>query len=147
MAEIAPAFWDLATKTDARAPQVIDGWLPPKTPAGEDFPFLIVRPRDGTDASESADQDSQATVEIIIGTFSDTVDGWLDVLLVVDAIRLYLAAAPALGGAFEPDGPLKWSLPEEHARPQWLGIVTTIFRLPRPLRVEARNPPDPRSEA
>jgi hypothetical protein len=146
MVEVAAAFWSLPTKAsypaDQRAPEVIDGWLPPKTGAdAEQFPFLIVRPRSGTDAAQGADQDARATVEIIIGTYSDIDDGWTDVQLLIDAIRLSLGGEPVLAGtAFEHIGPLTWDLPEAQTRPQWFGTVTTQWTLPRPRRAEARNP-------
>lgn len=141
MEEVASAFWGLATKTTTRAPQVVDGWLAPKTSALEDFPFLIVRPVNGIDSQQGADEDATATFDVIIGTYSDTDDGFLDVLAVIDAIRDSLAASPNLGGAYEHIGPLGWRLPEDQqARPQWLGVATLVFLLPRPRRVDARNP-------
>lgn len=129
------------TKTSARAPSVIGGWLPPKPLEGEQFPFLIVRPRAGEDTEQGADENASASFDIIIGTYSDTDDGWFDVLLLVDAIRDDLLAQPTIEGtAYEHFGPLRWEIPEQQPRPQWFGTVTTNWRLPRPRRVEARNP-------
>jgi hypothetical protein len=51
---------------------------------------------------QGADENSTAVVQIVIGTYSDTDDGWLDVSLIIDAIRADLGAAPAIDGtAFE----------------------------------------------
>ncbi len=100
-----------------------------------------MRPRTGSDAVQGAGQDATATVEIIIGTFLDEEDGWIEVVKIIDAIRIDLAAAPVLAAtAFEQSGPLTWELLEEQARPQWLGKVTTIWTIPRPRRNESRNP-------
>jgi len=154
LAAVAASFADLPLKQQPvqlpqlateRAPAVIDGWLPPKkksSDGGEErFPFFIVRPGTGIDDPQSATQSSSATFEIIVGTYSDTDDGWIDVLLIIDAIRLSLDAEPVLAGTgFEHVGPLSWELPVEQPRPQWHGVVTTNWQLPRPRRVEARNP-------
>jgi hypothetical protein len=142
LGEIAPAFWGLSTKSAERAPTVVAGWLPPKTgPDDERFPFLIARPRTGIDPEQSAaDPGSRATFEVIVGTYSDTDDGWRDLLLVIDAIRQSFGAKPNLGGAYEHIGPLTWDIPEDQLRPQWQAVVTLQFALPRPQRVEALNP-------
>jgi hypothetical protein len=144
--ESVAAGFSLETKVEGapRAPTVIDGWLPPKT--GDDvdssrFPFLLVRPRSGVDTQQAGDESATASVQIIIGTYSDEVDGWLDVMMLIDAIRVDLGAEPAIQGtAFEHVGPLSWELQEQQPRPQWFGSVTTQWNLPRPRRVEARNP-------
>lgn len=133
----------LDTKTGARAPSVLDGWLPPKKRQdGKDavdverFPFILVRPMQGADTEQSADERSTVTIELLVGTHSDTDDGFLDPLNVIDALRLDLGAKPRIEGtAFTHLGPLTWRL--EAARPQWFGIVTTIWQLPRPQRIES----------
>jgi len=138
MAEVVAGLPLLATKSDTRAATIGDGWLPPKTLAWEDFPFVLVRSRSGSDAEQSADQASTVAVDLVIGTYSDTTDGWFDVVELIEAIRLSLAAKPVLAGtSFEHTGPLTWQLDEEQARPQWLGKVTTNWTIPRPWRVEA----------
>jgi hypothetical protein len=137
MAEVATTFWGLETKTSEHAPIVVDGWLPPLSSAGDErFSFLIVRPKTGTDSEQGANQDARATFEIVVGTYSDTDDGWRDVVHLIDAIRESLAAAPSLAStSFEHTGPLTWELLEEQPRPQWLGRVTTNWTLPRARRV------------
>jgi hypothetical protein len=134
--EAAVAYLSLETKTGRRAPEVLDGWLPPKeTSDVERFPWLLVRPKSGTDSAQAADENAVAGFEIIIGTYSDTVDGFLDVLAVIDTIRADLGEAPVIEGTgFEHIGPLAWAV-EQSARPQWFGIVTTNWQLPRPQRV------------
>lgn len=141
MEEVAAAFWGLATKTSTGAPIVVDGWLSPKTPEGEQFPFILVRPRSGVDSVQGSGENAIATIELRIGTYLDEDNGWLEPLKLIDAIRDNLGAAPTIAGtAFEHTGPLKWELSDEQPRPQWLATVETIWTLPRPARVEARNP-------
>lgn len=140
---IVAAFPLFETKSgSARVPSVHDFTLPPKDSASaEDFPFVAVRPRTGTDTEEGAEQNARATFDIEIGTYSDTNDGIQDVLAIVDAIRSSLGTQPHLDGtAFEHVGPLVWDTPFPQPRPQWLALVTTIWQLPRPQRAEARNP-------
>lgn len=140
-AAVAAEFWHLSNKAgEEQAPQVIPGWMPPNYPEAARFPFLLVRPQRGRDDVPGAAPTSTATVEIVVGTYSDTDDGWIDALALVDALRLDLAAKPT-EGAYEHTGPLTWELPDEQPRPQWLARVTTSWTLPRPRRVEARNPP------
>lgn len=143
LAVVAAAFPLLETKTanSPRPPSVIDGWVPPKVTDVEMFPFMIVRPSEGSDSEQGADENATARIDIVIGTYSDTDDGWLDVMLLIDAIRNDFGSAPAIDDtAFEQTGPLTWAIPEAQPRPQWFGTVKTIWTLPRPRRVEARNP-------
>lgn len=141
LAVVASGFL-LEAKTGRRAPSVLDGWLPPKQDSDvENFPFLIVRPRSGADSVQGAEENATATVQVIVGTLSDTDGGWLDVLLLIDAIRADLCAEPSISGtAYEQIGPMTWDIPEQQPRPQWFGTVTTIWQIPRPVRIEARNP-------
>jgi hypothetical protein len=133
---------EFETKTGRRAPTVVDGWLPPKVASEEErYPFLIVRPRAGQDSEQGGDENARATIEIIVGTYGDKDDAWFDLLTLIDAIRNDLGASPAIQAtAFEQVGPLAWAIPDEQTRPQWIGTVTTNWSLPRPLRVENRNP-------
>lgn len=140
MQAVAARFPLFETKEEGsrRAPTVRHGWLPPKADAdAKDFPFILVRPRSGEDSEQGQDENARATMAIVIGSYSDTDDGFMDVQLVIDAIRESLAAFPVLEGtAFEHVGPLRWEIPDEQPRPQWFGVVTTIWNLPRPRRVE-----------
>jgi hypothetical protein len=136
MTTVADAFWRFETKKATRAPRVVAGWLPAKTPDGEEFPFVIVRLRTGTDG----DEDARATADLLIGTYSDTDDGFADVLLLIDAIRDSLGSTPVVGDCFECVPPLTWELLDEQPRPQWFGRVTATFVVPRPQRTDGANP-------
>jgi len=141
---VASRFATLESNKGPRAPRVIDGWMPPRKSGDYDldwFPLLIVRPKSGSDSEQSADQNARAVIEIIVGTTSDTDDGWVDVAMVIDALRADFGEQPAIKGtAFEQVGPMTWEIPVEQPRPQWFGTVTTNWSLPRPQRVEALNP-------
>lgn len=135
-------FWMFETKDPnvKRAPSVIGG-LPPKTADGLEFPFVLVHPRSGEDTEEGAQQEARAAVDLVIGTYSDSDDGWMDVAIVIDAIRADLGADPVIAGTLFEHKSLTWEIPpQDQARPQWFGRVSTNWILPRPMRVEARNP-------
>lgn len=138
------ARYELGTKDGGeKTPDVIDGWLPPMTADKLDasrFPFMLVRPKQGKDSEASVDASSRASVDIIIGTYCDAEDGWIDVAVLIDAIRLDIGASPVLERtAFEQVGPLDWVITEEQPRPQWFGVVTTNWSLPRPFRGDANS--------
>lgn len=147
MEEIAERMPLLETKSSAanpsaaRAPQVVGGWLPPKVDADDEYyPFLIVRPRDGSDSEQGATEQSLAAFQILVGTYSDTDEGFEDVVLLFDAVRSSLLSQPVLSGTSFECLSLTWQLPEQQTRPQWLGTITTNWNLPRPVRVDALNP-------
>ena len=130
-----------AALPDARPAEVFPMWLPPKDgPDQQQYPFIIVRPRTGQDDAQGKDQASSATWDIILGTYSDDGAGFKDALLLCDRIRLSLHGQPVLGrSAFEHVGPLTWELRQNENRPHWLLVATTVWTLPRPLRVDARD--------
>lgn len=138
MEEIAPRFAGLQTKSGAkRAPRIYDVGLAPKDGKDDErFPAIVVRPRTGTDSAQAGDEASRATVDLIIAIYRDEEDGALDVLAVIDAIRLNIGETPILSGtAFEHVGPLTWEVFEQQALPSiWEGRVTTTWQIPRPQR-------------
>ncbi len=145
LAGIGAAYPLLDTKSGRqRVAQVFEFLLPPKdpkTPDSDQFPFFLVRPRRGRDSEQGAAQDATADYQIVVGTWSDTDDGGVDLLNLIQAVRADLAAQPVLTGtAFEHTGPLTWETEEQQPRPQWLGQILTTWTIPRPRRIEARNP-------
>jgi hypothetical protein len=143
MGVVADKFQFLQTKKgEDRSPEVVDGWLDFLVDNDvERFPFIIVRPTNGKDSPQGAEQDATAIVKLIVGTYSDTKDGFRDAVQVLDAIREDLASAPTIDGtAYEHTGPLEWEVSEEQHRPQWMAVAITNWTLPRPRRVEALNP-------
>lgn len=143
LAVVAAGFDTLETKSGGQnAPQIVDFMLAPKaTPDVEEYPFIAVRPRAGTDSPQGGDQGSTVTIDLEVGTYSDTDDGGADLEQLIDAIRLDLCEQPTIAGtAFEHIGPLSWEIPFPQPRPQWLCVVTTNWQIPRPRRVAALNP-------
>jgi len=142
----------METKSGSSAPQTFDGWLPdkpskkavdesgaPAAVARDQFPFVLVRPINGRDSEQGADESDQVTVRIVLGTYGgDGPDGWFDLLILIEAIRQSLGASPVLATtSFEHVGPLEWEIPEEQAQNEWRGSVTTTWRVPRPWRSDS----------
>lgn len=123
-----------------RPPNVYEFNLPPKdpkTPEAEQYPFFLLRWRRGQDSEQGAAQEATAEVAIIVGTWSDTDDGGVDLLHLIQAVRESLAAHPSLDGtAFEHSGVLTWEIEDPPPRPQWVGQLVTTWTIPRPRRVE-----------
>ncbi len=126
-------YWLETKKPDLnKPPQVVTGYLPPKDPtrAEPDFPFLIIRLVEGTDAQEGA----TVTVKIIVGTYSeDAQNGWRDVANIVQRIWVELFRRRVIGGRFRVEYPMKFELPEEQPYPEWIGVMTTVWTVAQPI--------------
>lgn len=114
-----------------RAPQVIDGYLPPKNPKDpqsiEDFPFVIVRYLN----DEGQVENSTAQVKIICGIYSeDDQRGWRDFLNLSNTIKTHLMSKSFLGKCFEVQLPIKREFPEEQGVPEWIGWLTLTIAIP-----------------
>lgn len=150
--ETALAHASMGSRTGFRVPRIFDGWLPDRASRAkvdetgidaatlrDQFPYVIVRPVSGGDSIDGVDARATATVRLLLGTYSetdsDTFDGWVDLMHLVDLIRLDFATNPVLEGtAFEQTGPLTWEIPEEQAPPHWQGLITSTWTTPRPAR-------------
>lgn len=122
---------------DLRAPQVVNGYLPPKrTGQRDDFPFVLVRADEG-----ATDQDStEVRVSIIVGTYSEEYDGHEYCLNVMSRIRTALCSLPGmtLANRYRLKHPIKWSTYAEQPYPYWqLDMQTTWYiRTPQPIDQE-----------
>lgn len=158
-------LWRLPTPSGGhRVPLVHLAWLPPARSvpetadppdnpgaASDVFPFVLVRPANGSDDSDAA----TVMVALIIGTYSDDDEGIADAIAVIDVLRQVLEERPLLAvrtggtdrrdphGAFEGYAelrlPLAWHVYEEQPRPHWTAVVTTTWTIPRPTRVDAEE--------
>ncbi len=124
-------------KEELRAPQIINGYLPPKRSGQkDDFPFVLVRADEGT-----TDQDStEVQVSIIVGTYSEEYDGHEYCLNVMSRIRTALCSLPGmvLADRYRLKHPIKWSTYAEQPYPYWqLDMQTTWdIRTPQPINQE-----------
>lgn len=118
---------------EARAPQVVNGYLVPKrTTAQDDFPFVIVRPVSGKRDVE----ETEVEVAIIVGCYSEEFDcGYEYCVNVMSRISHAFAAMEnnILAGRYVLRFPISWELVSEQPAPQWqLEMKTTwIYRTPQ----------------
>lgn len=115
-----------------KAPRVVEGWLPPKGSSSSnepDFPYVIVRLYKG----EDNDKRGQVTIKIIVGTYSEEIEGWKDAGNVIMRIRNALLITRILDNRYRLELPLKWQLFEEQPYPEWIGEIITNWIIALPL--------------
>ncbi|MDT8901837.1 hypothetical protein [Anaeroselena agilis] len=120
-----------------RAPQVVDGYLPPKDPKNhnttEDFPYVIVRYL----SDETDEEGATAQVKVICGVYSDDDrQGWRDLLNLMSSIKTFLLSNRLFGGCFSVELPLKREIPEEQPVPEWQGVLTLNVSIPSIMEVD-----------
>lgn len=116
--------------SDKKAPQVVEGWLPPKeTTDVPDVPYVIVRLTDGEDNADNA----QVNVRILVGTYSEDIAGWKDAANVMLRIRERLLTTRTLAKKYRMELPLKWKLFEEPPYPVWIGEIVTVWTVALPV--------------
>lgn len=113
------------------SPKVINAFLPPKKESdGRDWPFVVVRPVEGSIDEEK----TTVSVQIIVGCWSREFEGYEYCLNVLSRIRNALAMLPArtLDHRFLLAFPVKWELLNEQPYPSWTAVMTTDWMLRTP---------------
>lgn len=110
----------LPTKNgDAKAPTVVNGYLPPKRTNRDvdDFPFIVVR----ADAGSTDADNSLIDVSIIIGCYSQEFDGHEYCINVMSRINKALTSMTngTLNDRYMLQYPLVWQMVEDQPYPQW----------------------------
>lgn len=120
-----------AQSGEHRPPMVVDGFLPPKRANwNDDFPFVIVRPKTGQiDMGET-----DITVSIIIGCYTEEMDGHRHCLNVASRIRNALTTLPnqTLARRFILGFPFKWTCHDEQPYPLWQVDMETRWTMKTP---------------
>lgn len=116
------------------------GWLPirgvgisgkPIPPMDDsDFPYLIIRLMDGEDQTENG----TTQVRMILGIKTESQDGYMEVYHLIEALRQALLRTEIIGGKYELQRPIKWSIPEDQPYPEWIGEFRTTWTTPAILR-------------
>lgn len=106
---------------DLIMPNIVDGWLPHKRnncQSDRDFPFIIVRPKDGSTTDQS---NSQAKIVFLIGAYSEEYDGYKHVMQILARLRTALFGLPSLtlNNKYRLEYPLKWVLFDDQPWPEW----------------------------
>lgn len=133
---IREALKDLRLEADAkgqasRPPTVIDGYLPPKRSKDEsEFPFVLVRPVEGSIAEGGF---LQAKIAIIVGVFTEDMEGHSDALIVFQRILQSVQERPILDNRYTLQYPVNWELFEDQKYPFWQLVATTEWTVPTPV--------------
>ena len=134
---IAKTVKDIAYQTPSgdrvKAPDVINGFMPPKRDAKDDFPFVLVLPVKGS----LEDAFTETEVRIEIGAWSEEYDGYEYAMEIMSRIRTALALMPArtLAGRFVLQDPIGWDLSDEQPYPGWMMTMTTTWQTVSPEAV------------
>ena len=122
----------------ARAPKIINGYLPPKrAEKGDDYPFVLVRP----DAATSERDTTEVTVSIIIGCYAkpEEYDGYEYCMNVMTRIRNALTSMKdgRLAEKYVLNFPIIWNNVPEQPWPQWQLEMETkwYFNTPQAISV------------
>lgn len=134
LCEQAVAEFRLPTKDGKtlRAPQIVNGFLPPKRSTDiDDFPFVLVRPEAGTTERGA----EEIRVNIIVGCYSEEYDGYEYGVNVIERIKEKICTLPAetLAERYQMRYPLKWNMVPEQPWPQWQIDMETIWVFNSPL--------------
>jgi hypothetical protein len=134
LCEQAVAEFRLPTKDGKtlRAPQIVNGFLPPKRSTDiDDFPFVLVRPEAGTTERGT----EEIRVNIIVGCYSEEYDGYEYGVNVIERIKEKICTLPAetLAERYQLRYPLKWNMVPEQPWPQWQIDMETIWVFNSPL--------------
>lgn len=121
----------------ATIPAVHLGALPSKTAANRDdpvFPLIIIRPMEG----DSDNSESRAKVKLLFGTQSEDDSGFIEVLNLMERVRIILMRQRIIDKKFRIEPDWKWRFLEDQPEPQWICQAETTWTLPQ-IRQEVKN--------
>jgi hypothetical protein len=101
--------------------------MPPKLAGQSVVPQIVVSPESGEDAEDR----STETLNIEICTYSKELNGWIDLLSVIERIRGGLASHPLVDGRYSLESPLTWETSYIDEYPYWKATVTTAWSYQR----------------
>jgi hypothetical protein len=113
-------------------PAVHLGYLPEKTAANrlnEEYPFILLRPQEGEDTEDGY----RVKLLMLFATKADDEAGFLDVLNLMERIRIKLLKKRLVDSRFRLEMPYKWKFYDEQAEPEWFGEAVTTWTLPHVL--------------
>lgn len=127
LAEEVKGFRLPDTSGEEKPVQIINGWLPPKRgAAGEDWPFIVVRPVSGA----CDDGRNSVTVQLACGVLTDGTQDEHERL--INLVRHTLNALAGLPDAmlehrYQLESPITWEISDEQPYPAWLAVITTVW--------------------
>lgn len=101
---------------------------------GPELPIVVVRPK----RSETDRSGKFVTVEFVIVSRRLEADGGLDVWAIADLIELTLVRSPKIADSarIDEDSPIETDVGAGDEFPNWAGLVTARFCIPKPLATE-----------
>jgi len=121
----------------ATIPAVHLGALPSKTAENRNdpvFPLIIVRPMDG----DGDNDESRVQVKLLFGTQSEDDSGFIDVLNLMERVRILLMRQRIIDRKFQIEPNWKWQFLEDQPEPQWICQAITTWTLPQ-IRQEVKH--------
>lgn len=113
-----------------KAPQIINGYLPPKRQKdGPEVPFIIVRPSSGVTQNDGY---SRVSVKLIIVTYSEEFDGYEYGLQVLQRVKQSFMQQPTLDKRYRFETPFKWEMIDDQPYPNWQIVVSTEWTVATP---------------
>ncbi|CQR58450.1 hypothetical protein [Paenibacillus riograndensis] len=108
-------------------PTVLLGYLNQSTASSAGYPVIMILPAEG----EGATSKDEIQVKLFFGTQSEDSTGLIDLLNLMDRVRILLLRQRVLEQKFAMDGSWKWKMNEEHSSSEWGGELTTTWALPQ----------------
>lgn len=125
----------LDDKKECRPPEVHLMRLPERSAYLTKAPYIILQLLDGKDDQQTQEQpENLCHVQVVICIYSeDASEGALQVLGVIERLRLPLLRQRVLGKQFSLQMPMEYQIypDSEEPSPYFLGVMTTIWELPK----------------
>lgn len=118
-------------------PTVHRGLLPPKTSETRNdpvYPLILVLPVDGKGKRDS----SIAQIKLRFGTQSDDNDGFIDVLNLMERVKILLMRQGIIENKYRIHDEWEWKFFEDQPAPQWVADLITTWDLPQ-IRQEVKG--------
>lgn len=108
-------------------PPVLLGYLPQSNAGNLEYPVIMIRPDEG----EGDSGQGQIQIKLQFGAQSEDDTGLIDLLNLMERVRILLMRKRVLDQQFVMDASWKMKLNEEHPAAVWGGELTTTWVLPQ----------------
>ncbi|NOU83232.1 hypothetical protein GC101_30700 [Paenibacillus sp. LMG 31459] len=108
-------------------PPVLLGYLPQSNAGNLEYPVIMIRPDEG----EGDSGQGQIQIKLQFGAQSEDDTGLIDMLNLMERVRILLLRKRVLDQQFVMDASWKMKLNEEHPAAVWGGELTTTWVLPQ----------------
>lgn len=112
-------------------PAIHLGYLPKKTKDtlnAPEFPCILIRALKGFDEDAS-----RPKIKLFFATESEENDGFLELMNLMERVRIALLRKGCLDQRFRLERPYEWEIYEEQAEPVWIGEALTQWTMPTVL--------------